>query len=70
MIRTERGRMEEIAKKLRQIPEVKRSFAVLGRYDIVADIEAANGKQLGKAVTRTLRLGGVVFTETIPEVER
>jgi len=28
--------MEELAKKLKQIPEVKRAFAVLGRYDIVS----------------------------------
>lgn len=69
LIRTERGRMEELAKKLTQIPEIKRAFPVLGRYDIVADVEAANGKQLAKAVTKTMRLGGIVFTETLPEVE-
>src|SRR6267378_4040426 len=69
LIRTERGRMEELAKKLRQIPQIKRAFPVLGRYDIVADVEAANGKQLARAVTKTMRLGGVVFTETLPEVE-
>jgi uncharacterized protein with GYD domain len=62
--------MEEIAKKLGQIPEVKRAFAVLGRYDIVADVEATDGKQLARAVTKTMRLGGIVFTETLPEVEQ
>jgi DNA-binding Lrp family transcriptional regulator len=69
LIRTERGRMEELAKKLKQIPEIKRAFPVLGRYDIVADVEAANGKQLAHAVTKTMRLGGIVFTETLTEVE-
>ena len=69
LIRTERGRMEELAKKLKQIPEIKRAFPVLGRYDIVADVEAANSKQLAHAVTKTMRLGGIVFTETLPEVE-
>jgi DNA-binding Lrp family transcriptional regulator len=69
LIRTERGRMEELAKKLTQIPEIKRAFPVLGRYDIVADVEAADGKQLARAVTKTMRLGGIVFTETLPEVE-
>jgi DNA-binding Lrp family transcriptional regulator len=69
LIRTERGRMEDLAKKLKQIPEIKRAFPVLGRYDIVADVEAANGKQLARAVTKTMRLGGIVFTETLPEVE-
>jgi len=61
--------MEEIAQKLVQIPQVKRAFAVLGRYDIVADVEAANGRELGRAVTKAMRLAGVVFTETLPEVE-
>jgi DNA-binding Lrp family transcriptional regulator len=69
LIRTERGRMEDLAKKLKQIPEIKRAFPVLGRYDIVADVEAADGKQLARAVTKTMRLGGIVFTETLPEVE-
>jgi DNA-binding Lrp family transcriptional regulator len=69
LIRTERGRMEELAKKLTQIPEIKRAFPVLGRYDIVADVEAANSKALARAVTKTMRLGGIVFTETLPEVE-
>jgi DNA-binding Lrp family transcriptional regulator len=69
LIRTERGRMEELARKLKQIPEIKRAFPVLGRYDIIADVEAANGKQLAHAVTKTMRLGGIVFTETLPEVE-
>lgn len=70
LIRTERGRMEELAKKLKQIPEVKRAFPVLGRYDIVADVEAKDGKALARAVTKTMRLGGIVFTETLPEVEQ
>ena len=70
LIRTERGRMEELAKKLGQIPEIKRAFPVLGRYDIVADVEAPNGKLLARAVTKTMRLGGIVFTETLPEVEQ
>jgi hypothetical protein len=30
--------MEDLAKKLEQIPEIKRAFPVLGRYDIVADV--------------------------------
>jgi DNA-binding Lrp family transcriptional regulator len=57
LIRAERGKFDEVARNLKQIPEVKNAFSVLGRYDIVADIEAPN------------RLSGVVFTETLPEVE-
>lgn len=58
-----------MAKNLKQIPEVKKAFAVLGRYDIVADIEATDSKRLAHAILKTNRLAGVVFTETLPEVE-
>jgi DNA-binding Lrp family transcriptional regulator len=70
LIRAERGKFEDVAKKLRQIPEVRRSFSVLGRYDIVADVEAADSKALAHAILKANRIGGVVFTETLPQVER
>jgi DNA-binding Lrp family transcriptional regulator len=69
LIRTERGRFEDLVKKLQQIPEVKAAFPVLGRYDIAVDLEASDSRQLGKAILRANHLGGIVFTETLPEVE-
>ncbi len=69
LIRTERGKFEEVSKRLKQIPGVMRAFPVLGRYDIVADIEAADSRHVGQALIRVNRLAGVVFTETLPEVE-
>jgi uncharacterized protein with GYD domain len=69
LIRAERGKFDEVAKNLKQIPEVKNAFSVLGRYDIVADIEAPDSKRLAHAILKTNRLSGVVFTETLPEVE-
>lgn len=54
---------------MKQISSVKNAFAVLGRYDIAVDIEADGGQELGKAILRVNRLAGVVFTETMPEVE-
>lgn len=68
LIRAERGKFEVLAKNLKQIPEVKSAFSVLGRYDIVADIEAQNNKSLAHAILKVTRLAGVVFTETLPEV--
>lgn len=68
LIRAERGKFEVLAKNLKQIPEVKSAFSVLGRYDIVADIEAPNTKSLAHAILKANRLAGVVFTETLPEV--
>ncbi len=69
LIRAERGKFDEVADNLKQIPQVKSAFSVLGRYDIVADFEAANGKALAHAILKANRLSGVVFTETLPEVE-
>lgn len=69
LIRAERGKFDTVAKNLKQIPQVKTAFSVLGRYDIVADFEAANSKALAHAILQANRLSGVVFTETLPEVE-
>jgi len=69
LIRAERGKFDEVAKNLKQIPEVKSAFSVLGRYDIVADIEAPNGKALAHAILKANHLSGVVFTESLPQVE-
>ena len=69
LIRAERGKFEEVANKLKQIPEVKEAYSVLGRYDIVVDVEAPDSKALAHAIVKANRLGGVVFTETLPEVE-
>ncbi len=54
---------------MKQLPQVRRAFPVLGRFDIVADIEADSSEELGRAVLKINRLAGVVFTETLPQVE-
>jgi len=69
LIRTEKGKYQEVVDRLKQFPSVKSAFAVLGRYDIAAEIEAENGRELGKGILKVNRLAGVVFTETMPEVE-
>ncbi len=69
LIRSERGKFESVAKKLNQLSQVKRAFTVLGRFDIVADLEVGNSSELGRTVLKINRLAGVVFTETLPQVE-
>jgi DNA-binding Lrp family transcriptional regulator len=69
LVRAERGKFDEVTEKLKQIPEVRSAFSVLGRYDIVVDVQARNSKALAHAVLKANRLGGVVFTETLPQVE-
>jgi uncharacterized protein with GYD domain len=70
LIRTEHGRFGEIVRAVTQIKGVKRAFPVLGRYDVVADVEATDIKELAATVLRVSRLSGVVFTETLVEIER
>lgn len=69
LIRTEHGRFKDVVKSVSQLRGVKRVFPVLGRYDVVADLEAADMRELGSTVLRISRLSGVVFTETLVEVE-
>ena len=69
LIRTEKGKYSEVVKRLKQIKGVKSAFPVLGRYDVVVEVESSNSKELGKAILRVNKLAGIVFTETMPEVE-
>ena len=69
LIRTEAGKFEKVADNLDQILEVKRAFAVIGRFDVVVDLEAADPKALAKTVMKVNRLAGVVYTETLVEVQ-
>lgn len=69
LIRTEHGRFEDVVKAVSQIRGVKRAFPVLGRYDVVVEVEATDMRDLGATVLRMGRLSGVVFTETLVEIE-
>ena len=69
LIRSERGKFAGVTKRLNQLPQVRRAFSVLGRFDIVAEVEARNSSELGRTVLKINRLAGVVFTETLPQVE-
>lgn len=69
LIRSERGRFREVAERVRQFKEVKDAFTVLGRYDVVVDLEAEDYAALSSVAMRIGRLAGVVFTETLVEVK-
>ena len=70
LIRTGHGRFEDVVKAISQIKGVKKVFPVLGRYDVVAEVETTDMKELGVIVLRMGKMSGVVFTETLVEVER
>lgn len=69
LIRTEHGKFEQVTERLRQFSEVKDVFPVHGRYDVIADIEAADYVSLGSAILKMNRMGGVVFTESAVEIK-
>ena len=69
LIRSEHGKFQEVTSRLKQIKEVKDVFAVHGRFDVVADIEAPDFESLGGAVLKLNKIAGVVFSETAVEVK-
>lgn len=69
LVRTEGGKCDSVVGRLKQIQGVRAAFTILGRYDVAVDIEAQDYKQLGKSILKVNKLAGVVFTETLPEVE-
>jgi uncharacterized protein with GYD domain len=69
LIRTERGRFIEVEKRLKQLKGVSSAYAVVGRFDVVVDLEVPDQKRLAELVRRIGRQSGVVFTETLPELE-
>ena len=69
LIRTRRGEFADVVRAIRQLDGVERAFTVLGRYDVVADVETENLSKLSRTVLRMSRIAGVVFTETLIEVK-
>lgn len=69
LIRTQHGKFEDVVKLISQLKSVKRVFPVLGRYDAVVDLEASNYESLGSIVLKMGKISGVVFTETLVEVQ-
>jgi len=64
-IRVDPGKSLEVAGAVRGVEGVKEAYAVTGRFDVVAKVEAADVKALGKiTVGRIQKVAGVRSTET------
>jgi len=70
LIRTTHGRFEDVVEFLAQLKGVKRIFPTLGRYDVVVDLDASDLKALDATVLRMGKFAGVVFTETLVEIQQ
>ena len=69
LIRTVHGKFEDVVRSIRQLKAVKRVFPTLGRYDVIVDLEASDPEELGGTVLRLGNIAGVVFTETLVEIQ-
>jgi DNA-binding Lrp family transcriptional regulator len=69
LIRTERGRFDDVVQSIRQLKGIKRVFPVIGRYDVAVDLEVSDLKVLGSTILRMGKISGVVFTETLVEIQ-
>jgi uncharacterized protein with GYD domain len=55
---------------LGRLDGVKKIFPTLGRYDVVVDLEVSNINALDATVLRMGKFAGVVFTETLVEIQQ
>ena len=69
LVRSEKGKFDDVVSALRQIKEAKRVFPVLGRFDAVVDMEIPDYKMLSATVLKVSKMAGVVFTESLVEVQ-
>lgn len=70
LIRTVHGKFEDVVKSVSQLKAVKQVFPTLGRYDVVVDLETADLKELNTTVLKIGCIAGVVFTETLVEIQK
>ena len=69
LIRTSHGKFDDVSKLLRQLKSVKRIFPTLGRFDVVADVEVTDLEELDCEILRMGNFAGVIFTETLIEIQ-
>ncbi len=70
LIRTEKGKFIDVVEKIKNIKVVKDAYPVLGRYDAVVHMSAPDVKELGTTVMKVSNMAGIVFSETLIEVEQ
>jgi DNA-binding Lrp family transcriptional regulator len=69
LVRSEKGKFDDVVATLKQIREAKRVFPVLGRFDAVVDLEVPDYKELGPAIMKMAKMAGVIFTESLVEIQ-
>ena len=65
LIRTDPGKHNDVAESIARMKGVKLAFPVLGRTDVVADVEVADSKGLTELVLKLREIDGVAASETL-----
>ncbi len=66
LIKTERGRVVEVAEALSDIVGITEVYSVAGRYDLVAIIRVRNAEDMANLVTQeVVKVQGIRKTETL-----
>ncbi len=65
-VRAERGKVQELAQALLEIPEVAEVYSVTGDFDLVAIVRVKEYETMAEVVpARLQRLAGIVHTTTL-----
>lgn len=70
LIRVLPGKGVEVLEAVKKIPEVKSTYLVFGRYDIVAFVEAPTFEALSTLTVRVNATPGVKSTESLIEATK
>ena len=66
LLNTERGKVNEVAGVLAEMPGISEVYSVAGRYDLVAVLRIPNNEALAELVTnRMLLVEGISDSETL-----
>ncbi|MDD3447445.1 MAG: Lrp/AsnC ligand binding domain-containing protein [Gammaproteobacteria bacterium] len=66
MLRVEHGKVNEVAEKLAERPEISETYSVSGPYDLVAIVRVHENEALADLVTEHIaRIEGIRETETM-----
>lgn len=66
LLSVEKGKVNEVAEKLVELPGVSEVFSVAGHWDLVAILRVKSNEDVAEAVTnQIMKIEGVSHTETL-----
>lgn len=66
LLKTKRGKINEVGESLAALPGVTQVYSVGGRYDLIAVLRVKDNNQMAELVTeRMLLIDGIIDSETL-----